>query len=615
MKRWGCSIGRGEKLEGLERILKECFGYETFRKGQREIIEGILQGCDGLAVMPTGAGKSICYQVPALLAEGVTVVVSPLISLMQDQVQALQVNGIPAVCLHSAMDMEEYRRTLWNLESGNCKIVYVAPERILTKGWLNVISRIKVGIVAIDEAHCVSQWGQDFRPSYLKIPEFIHSLAVRPTVCAFTATATGAVAEDIERILELQNPFRVTTGFDRENLWFGIQKPRDRFTTLAGIIRRHSGEYGIVYCLTRRYVEQVTEDLQSLGIPAVRYHAGLSDVERKQNQEAFMNGDAKVMVATNAFGMGIDKSDVSYVVHYQMPKNLENYYQEAGRAGRDGSPAECILLYHPSDVSLNQFMISKTAEDNEMMDELSKQKQRKLEQKRLEQMKTYCREESCLRQQILTYFGETAPPYCGKCSYCQANYEQKDITQEALKIISCIWRLHQKGIHLEGQTVAQILRGSTAQRYEDFRELSTFGIMKDHTQTECLAMVEYLLSENWIGLENECLTLNRNSAKLLKENPTISMPQRKSHKQPIPQQTWKTQDGELLERLKECRQTIAKRDRVPAYIIFTDSTLQDMCRKKPTSEMAFLAVSGVGTAKLERYGSHFMKVIREYLEG
>ncbi|HAJ97473.1 MAG TPA: DNA helicase RecQ [Ruminococcus sp.] len=600
--------------QSLENVLKQCFGYDSFRKGQKEIITHILQGRDILGIMPTGAGKSICYQVPAVLLNGLTVVISPLISLMHDQVRALQANGIPAVCLNSMMTSEEYRQALSQVYRGNIRIVYVAPERLETQGFLNIVHQFPVAMVAVDEAHCVSQWGQDFRPSYLKIPEFLKVLPCRPVVSTFTATATGEVAEDIERILGLNHPYRVTTGFDRENLWFNVQKPRDKFTALAGIIRQHSGECGIVYCLTRKYVEQVTEDLCRLGIHAVRYHAGLPDEERKRNQDDFIYGRAKVIVATNAFGMGIDKSDVSYVIHYNMPKNLENYYQEAGRAGRDGSQAECTLFYHESDVALNRFMISKTAEDNTMMDEYARQKQRKLDEQRLWQMKTYCTSDTCLRQRILKYFGEDAPPYCGKCSSCLANYEQRDITEKAVKVISCIWRLHQNGSHLGTDSITDVLRGSTAKRYEPFRELSVFGIMKEVNKTECNAIIEFLLEKEWIGIESETLTLNRNSAKLLKEKPSVFMNVRKNSQQTIQPAYSVTTDKILLERLKECRQTIAKRDRVPAYIIFTDSTLQDMCRKKPVSDMAFLGVSGVGTVKLERYGSYFMKVIREYLD-
>lgn len=600
-------------------LLKSSFGYESFRNGQEELISHVLNREDVLGIMPTGAGKSICYQIPALLLPGMTIVVSPLISLMQDQVEALRTNGIAAAFLNSSMDEVSQRETLSHIYQGGIKILYAAPERLETESFTRIARRLPISMVTVDEAHCVSQWGQDFRPSYLRILEFLRHFPVRPIVSAFTATATKEVAEDIIRILQLNEPFRLTTGFDRENLYFGVQQPRDKFRALVEIIRSHEGESGIVYCLSRKLVEQVTADLCEQGISAVRYHAGLSDEERRENQERFIYDKVPVMVATNAFGMGIDKSDVRFVVHYNMPKSLESYYQEAGRAGRDGGQADCILLYGGSDVQLNQFLIRKS-DLSDRMDAEACELIRQQDEERLRRMTYYSTLQSCLRHYMLRYFGEASPDYCGNCSCCQTNYEQKDISVEALKIVSCIYRLHQRGLHFGANMVIEILRGRETERMEKFRfpeTLSTFGIMQDVPVHTCRDIIRFLLAEGWItqGGEYSVLMLNRKSAVLLKERPVLTMgvvrsePVQRSRKGSIPQDV----DEKLYTLLKETRKQVAAKENVPAYIIFTDSTLQDMCRKKPTMDMAFLSVSGVGQVKLEKYGSRFMAVIREYI--
>lgn len=603
-----------------EQILKDYFGYDTFRTGQRELIAHILQGEDVLGIMPTGAGKSICYQVPALLLPGMTVVISPLISLMQDQVSALCANGIPAAFLNSSLDEGTYRDTLLRVYRGEIKILYAAPERLETQSFFTISQEIRISMVTVDEAHCVSQWGQDFRPSYLKILRFLEQLPYRPVISAFTATATKEVAEDIVRILALHEPFRLMTGFDRQNLYFGVQQPKDKLHALLQIIREHEGMSGIVYCISRRLVEQVTEELCGLGISAARYHAGLPDVERRQNQEDFLYDRVTVMVATNAFGMGIDKSNVGFVVHYNMPKNLESYYQEAGRAGRDGSPADCILLYNGSDVRTNQFMISNSA-DNDEMDAAERERIRQQDEERLKRMTFYCTRRTCLRQYMLAYFGERTSNYCGNCSCCKTNYEQKDISVEALKIVSCIYRLHQVGLHFGAASVADILLGSKAEKYQKFHfdgRLSTYGIMQGVTKQQCMEIIQFLLADDWIsqGGEYHSLSLNRKSAQLLRERPIITMNITKES-EPTPKRRTAAGfpddvDEGLYQRLKETRKAIASKEGVPAYIIFTDTALQDMCRKKPINNMAFLSVSGVGHVKLEKYGDAFMKVIRSY---
>lgn len=398
-------------------LLKEYFGYDSFRKGQEEVIDSILSGRDVLGVMPTGAGKSVCYQIPALMFSGITLVISPLISLMQDQVAALNQAGVHAAYLNSSLTYRQYLTALKYAREGRYKIIYVAPERLETTEFLAFAMHMEISMVCIDEAHCVSQWGQDFRPSYLRIVEFISQLQTRPIVSAFTATATSDVREDIIRILKLENPMILTTGFDRSNLYFQTEQPKDKFEALLRYMKSFEGQSGVIYCLTRKAVEEVCEKLVLAGYPATRYHAGLTPEERKENQEAFIYDTKPIMVATNAFGMGIDKSNVRYVIHYNMPKNMEGYYQEAGRAGRDGEPSKCILLYSPQDILVNRYFI----ENNNRNEELTEDEQefiRKLDEKRLQQMSLYCTTKKCLRTYILNYFGENGPANCGGCSNC-----------------------------------------------------------------------------------------------------------------------------------------------------------------------------------------------------
>ena len=605
-----------------QEILKQFFGYDSFRKGQAELIGAILSGRDTLGIMPTGAGKSICYQVPAMLLQGLTIVISPLISLMHDQVRALRENGIPAAYLNSSLDEATYRQTLAAVYRGEIRLLYAAPERLETESFARIAAEIPIAMVTVDEAHCVSQWGQDFRPSYLKILSFLEMLPRRPIVSAFTATATKEVAEDIIRILGLHDPLTLTTGFDRGNLYFGVQQPRDKFRALVDILHEHDGESGIVYCLTRKLVEEVTVKLNEAGIPARRYHAGLEDAERSQNQEDFLYDRVPVIVATNAFGMGIDKSNVSFVVHYNMPKNLESYYQEAGRAGRDGSRADCILLYAPGDVRTNQFMIEHS-NDNEELDEQTRARLHAKELERLKLMTYYCTRHECLRNYMLRYFGEESHNYCGNCSSCRMNYEKRDISVEALKIVSCVYRLHQRNLHFGVKAVTDILRGSKAEKYEKFRfadTLSTYGIMQDVSEKQCREIIDYLVAEEYLCKTGEyaTLTLNGKSARLLKERPALSINVVKEE-QPEPRR--RADHGlpadvneALYALLKAERSTLSKKEGVPAYIIFTDAALQDMARKAPTNEMAFLAVSGVGRVKLEKYGTRFLRVIRDYMK-
>lgn len=463
-------------------VLRKYFGYSSFRKGQEEMVDCLLSGRDVLGIMPTGAGKSICYQVPAIMLRGVTIVVSPLISLMKDQVNALVQQGIKAAYINSSLTDTQYDKVLKNAALEIYKIIYVAPERLDSVGFINLCRRIKISMVAVDESHCVSQWGQDFRPSYLNINKFISVLPNRPIIGAFTATATDEVKKDIINILKLNNPTVVTTGFDRPNLFFSVLRPAKKDNRLIELIKERRDKSGIIYCSTRKKVESVCDLLIKNGFPATRYHAGLSDEERIKNQDDFVYDRKPVMVATNAFGMGIDKSNVSYVIHHNMPKNIESYYQEAGRAGRDGQEADCILLYGAGDVQTCRYFIENT-EPNPQLTPEQNEMFRHREEERLKHMIFYCRTSDCLRNYMLRYFGDEAEDNCGKCSNCLTKFETVDVTIEAQKVLSCIIRTGQK---FGTAMIVDVLRGKTNERikYFEFDKQSTFGIMKDSKPTE-----------------------------------------------------------------------------------------------------------------------------------
>lgn len=606
-------------------VLKKYFGYSSFRDGQEKIIDSIANGRDVLCVMPTGAGKSICYQIPALMSDGITLVISPLISLMKDQVNSLTANGINGAYINSSLTYGQYRRVLEDVERGVFKILYAAPERLLNEEFTAVCKKINISMIAVDEAHCVSQWGQDFRPSYLKIAEFVKLLDRRPVISAFTATATKAVKEDIENILELRNPFKITTGFDRPNLFFSVKNvPKgQKDDTLLGLLSSRRDSCGIVYCATRNSVNEVTELLCSCGIKAARYHAGLTDAERKNNQNGFVYDKFSVMVATNAFGMGIDKSNVSFVIHYNMPKNIESYYQEAGRAGRDGSKADCILIYSPSDVSLNKFLIDQS-EPNENMSFEEFEQIRKRDLDRLKYMTWYCTTGECLRHYILNYFGEKSPEYCNNCGNCLLGFEIKDITVDAQKILSCVARMKKPfGIG----TVCDVLRGSKAEKIRSygFDKLSTYGIMKDisekllRSEINELIMKEYLISE---GEKYPVLLLADNARNVLFKNEKVLMkvPETKiisssyndgaNSNQPI---LTTKETSELFEFLKQIRAGIAAEKHMPAYIIFSNSTLLDISIKRPLTIEDFMDINGVGKVKAQMYGEIFIDAVNEFM--
>ena len=606
-------IDKGKKMSDKLSVLKDYFGHDSFRDGQEQIVDALLDGRDALCIMPTGAGKSMCYQIPALLFDGVTIVVSPLISLMKDQVGSLVQSGVPAAYINSSLSYPQFLRVLSNVEHGKYKIIYVAPERLLTDGFLDTCKKIKISMVAVDEAHCVSQWGQDFRPSYLKIISFVESLANRPIVGAFTATATNDVKEDIKKILRLENPFEITTGFDRPNLFFGVIKSSSKDEKLIDLIRERGDRSGIVYCATRKNVESVCELLCDNGFSAARYHAGLDEYERRKNQEDFVFDRKNIMVATNAFGMGIDKSNVTYVIHYNMPKNIESYYQEAGRAGRDGGEADCILLYSPKDVRLNRFMIENSEGNDELTIEENEQiRERDFE--RLKYMTFYSTTNDCLRGFILRYFGGEKKAYCGKCSNCLSVHKLVDVTIDAQKIMSCIARTGQR----YGKTViCDVLKGSKSEKIlkAELNNQSTYGIMKEVTARHIFGTIDFLAEKEYISADNETEVLKLlpksrdvlfGRERLVMKKVENSEKVVKTHRPEVPV------NADLLDALKALRKSIASKKSVPAYVIFTDATLIDMCKKCPETPDEMLEVSGVGRTKLEKFGKQFLEVIAKF---
>ena len=604
-------------------VLKRYFGHDAFRPGQETMINALLSGADAFGVMPTGAGKSMCYQIPALLLPGLTLVISPLISLMKDQVSALEQAGVPAACLNSAMDFEQGREVYRRAASGELKLLYVAPERLESEGFLRLMERVELSLVAVDEAHCVSQWGQDFRPSYLNIPEFIRSLPKRPPVGAFTATATAPVREDIEKLLELQNPHRVVTGFDRPNLYFEVVRPDSRKSYLRDVLALRRDRSGIVYCSTRAEVERVCEDLQNHGFSATRYHAGLDDAERRANQDSFVHDRARIMVATNAFGMGIDKSNVSFVIHYNMPKDLESYYQEAGRAGRDGESAECIMLYSPRDIYTAKYLIE-NAEENENLTELQRMELRRRELARLDTMIGYCTETGCLRGYILRYFGEETGDHCGSCGNCSGGYRDVDITLPAQKILSCVARVERQGKGGVGITqTIRILRGSHDMTVltRGFDKLSTYGIMRDTDTHTLRAYINFLLASGYLDKtegELPVLTLTESAKNVLFRGEKVSMRMRPMPQQETVAESAPNEGGEvneaLLERLKKVRMSIAQTTGVPAYVVFSNATLNAMAKLRPDSIEELMKVPGVGETKAKRHGKLFLRAIQTFTE-
>lgn len=595
-------------------ILKKYFGYDSFRNGQETIIDTLLEGKDAFGIMPTGAGKSLCYQVPALLMKGITLVISPLISLMKDQVGTLNQAGIHAAYLNATLTPGQYRKALQLASEGRYKIIYVAPERLLMEDFLRFALQVNISMVTVDEAHCVSQWGQDFRPSYLKIADFIHTLPYRPVLSAFTATATKEVKDDIAVSLELQNPEIVTTGFDRKNLFYQVNTNKDKFGEVMAYLTEHPAESGIIYCLTRKTVEELCEKLIRHGILATRYHAGLSDQERAKNQEEFLYDVSPVMVATNAFGMGIDKSNVRFVIHYNMPQDIESYYQEAGRAGRDGEEANCILLYSPHDVVINQFLIDQPVE-NEMFTKEETLLIKERNKERLKQMTFYCTTNQCLRDFILRYFGEYTSNYCGKCSNCLTEFVDLDITESAQAIISCVKSCGQRF----GMTViTDTLHGSNSAKLKQngMTGNSCFGSLKEVPVYRIRQIIQFLSNHGYIlvtGDQYPVVKLTDRSREVFDKKPLLMKVAKEQEKKDENKKKSHTDsmdyDYALFDELRKLRLEIAKEERVPPYIVFSDKSLKDMSARKPKTRKEFLEVNGVGENKCNKYGTKFLEVI------
>ena len=606
-------------------ILKQYFGYDTFRDGQDVLINSILEGRDVLGVMPTGAGKSLCYQIPALMMDGITLVISPLISLMKDQVSNLNQVGILAAYINSSLTAAQYYKVLDLARAGRYPIIYVAPERLVSEDFLRFAldGQVKISMVAVDEAHCVSQWGQDFRPSYLKIVDFINRLPVRPVVSAFTATATAEVRDDIIDILMLRDPKVMTTGFDRSNLYFAVQNPKDKYATLVNYLERHKGESGIIYCLTRKVVEEVCSQLIREGFSMTRYHAGLSDGERKQNQEDFIYDRAQIMVATNAFGMGIDKSNVRFVVHYNMPKNMESYYQEAGRAGRDGEPAECILLYGGQDVVTNQFFIDHN-QDNEALDAVTREIVMERDRERLRKMTFYCFTNECLRDYILRYFGEYGSNYCGNCSNCLSQFEEVDVTDIARALIGCVESCRQR---YGTNVIIDTVHGANTAKIRNYRmdENPHYAELAKVPAYKLRQVMNHLMLDGYLGVTNDGYAIVRLTGKSgdvqqegavvtmkmarEQEHPARMKSEKKGKKGRVPGVSLSETDEGLFEKLRALRTEIAKEENVPPYIVFSDKTLVSMCMVKPRTKAEMLTVSGVGEFKFDKYGGRFLDCV------
>lgn len=612
-------------MEQARAALRTYFGYDSFRQGQEELVGAILEGRDVLGIMPTGAGKSVCYQIPAVLLPGLTIVVSPLISLMKDQVDALNENGIPAALLNSTLTAAEMNRRYREIEAGRYRVVYIAPERLESDRFTDWLGRVEVSLVAVDEAHCISQWGHDFRPSYLSVARLTDRLEPRPVVAAFTATATPEVREDIAKRLRLQEPLRVTTGYARKNLSFRVVRGGDKRRELLRCLREHEGEAGVVYASTRKEVEECHAFLGKQGIRAGKYHAGLEERERADAQDAFLRDDIQVMVATNAFGMGIDKSNVRFVIHYNLPKNVEAYYQEAGRAGRDGAPGECILLYSPQDTVTQKFLIEQGEGDEE---------RKKTAYRQLNDMVQYAFSQECLQQAIVAYFGDTCEP-CGKCGNCLDTEERLDVTEAAKVVFACVAGMRQRfGVSL----TAKVLRGSGEAKIRQFGfdRLPVYGRMSGRSEKDIVGLIQALAAQGYMRVTDSAypvVTLTAKVRAVLDGEERVYRRAERSADAEASGGTGYSRSGSgmgsarrgrpadddlgaegeaLFTKLKTLRKSLADRENVPPFVIFHDATLREICRVRPTTERGLKDVKGIGEAKIAKYGKAFLDVIREH---
>lgn len=586
-------------------VLHKYYGYTSFRKGQENIITSIINKEDVLAIMPTGGGKSICYQVPALCLDGITIVISPLISLMKDQVDALKTMGVKARLINSSLSNSEYSGVLEEIENDECKIIYIAPERLDSMEFVNIIRGKNISQVAIDEAHCVSQWGHDFRVSYKKIPYFINRLDKRPIVTAFTATASNEVREDIINILNLHNPAVYITGFDRENLSINIVKSSSKNKYTLDYVENHKNESGIIYASTRKEVETIYEGLLKRNYSVAKYHAGLSNEARKEYQENFINDDIKIMVATNAFGMGIDKPNIRWVLHYNMPQSIENYYQEIGRAGRDGEDSECVLLFSPGDVHTQKYLVEVGIENPE---------RKRVQYKKLQQMVDLVYSNTCYRKNILNYFGEIFLDDCNNCSNCLNEGEVVDKTLDAQKVISCIARMKRS---FGATMIIDVLRGSKNKKVLDlgFDTLTTYGIMKNYSNEDLKTFINTLVSHGFLDVvENigprgsfPTIKLNEQSLKVIRQEIKVEFKEDKVTKS-------RYVENELYEMLVSLRSEIAKEEGIAPYMVFGDATLKNMASVYATNKEEMLNISGVGQIKYEKYGNRFEDIIEKYIE-
>lgn len=582
-----------------QELLASYFGYSSFRRGQDETIKNVLDGKDTVCIMPTGGGKSICYQIPALVFEGTTLVISPLISLMKDQVDTLVQNGISATYINSSISIAEANQRIQLAKQGHYKLLYVAPERLDSMEFVDQLIDMKIPMIAIDEAHCISQWGHDFRPSYLHIHRILDYLPEKPLVLALTATATPQVRDDICNTLEINQENTIMTTFERENLSFSVIKGQDRNAYLADYIRQNQKESGIIYAATRKVVDQLYEDLMKAGVSVSKYHAGMSDIDRNEQQELFLRDEVSVMVATSAFGMGIDKSNIRYVIHYQLPKNMESYYQEAGRAGRDGLDSTCILLYSSQDVQVQRFLIDQSTGESRFSNELEK----------LQNMTDYCHTEQCLQSFILQYFGEEPKEDCGRCGNCTDNRESIDVTRESQMVLSCMIRTNQR---FGKQMIAQVLTGSKNKKVIEFNfhTLPTYGLLSNRSVKEVSEFIEFLISDELIAVEHgtyPTLKVTEKGKEVLLGKENVLRKERVETRQIV-------QDHPLFEVLREVRKEIAQGEGVPPFVIFSDQTLKDMCVKMPQSDSELLTVKGIGEHKLVNYGSHFLQAVQHFIK-